>query len=186
MMKALRWAHVVILTAVAVRMLTGCLGRLERRVIDIIGEKSVIEYRQSRHGIAGRVRYLSDSGGLHRLSLSNLSSYITEKYAAVPASRDAAIRDFIRLHNPFETLVLRSEQDIPGFTRDQLDPDLRDLTLAPVETVRNRVVSSVVYSWTRVGGKLKRYMFESHPKGGPECRSCRVLQTGVGDAAYLH
>jgi hypothetical protein len=185
MMKCSRRARVFVLAAMAVHILPGCLSRSQRRIVDTVGKKSIIEYRGYRYGTARRIRYLSDSKGLHRLNLGNLSSYISEKYATVPESRDAAIRDFIKLHNPWETLVLKSEQDIPGFTRDQLEPDLRDLSLTPVEIVQDVEVLSIIYCWTRVSGKLKRYMFESHSKRGLHCCSCVVLQTGVGDAVYL-
>ncbi len=85
---------------------------------------------------------------------------------------------------------MKSANGIPGFSQDQLEPDLRDLLLAPCDAYvedgleRGKTVS-IVYTWTKVGGQSKRQRFEYKEKFAPRCSSCIVLQVGVDDAAYL-
>ena len=157
----------------------------KRRVVDRIDGKSIVEYEGSLHGVLRRYRYMVDTVGERPLDLINLSAYIWGKYPGASTPRDVIIRDFIRLHNPWETIVLSLESDIPGFRREELDPDLQRLRLQPVEIRKDGKVVSITYAWTAVGGKLKRYRFKSSPAAAPHGRSCVILQTDVGVAKHL-
>jgi len=157
----------------------------QSRVMDSIAGMSILEFSGGSFGVECRSRHFRDGNGTRPLNIHDLSLYIAAKHGAHPSSQTTAIRDFSRLYNPWETIVLTSAQDIPGFSRDQLDPDLRGLALAPTETHEGTVTLSIVYAWTRVGGVLARYRFRTDQGQAPRCCGIIVLQSGLGNAAYL-
>jgi len=164
------------------------ISGLRSRVVDSIPGRAVVEFYGERHGVERRLRYLRDDCGTRPLTLDDLSWFIAEKHSKDPKARDEAIRDFIALHNPWETTILSSAKDIPGFRPDQLDPDLRGLSLARVDVQdgkRADTTITVIYAWTQVGGELKRYRFKTQRNFAPYCYSCVTLQTDVGEAWYL-
>jgi hypothetical protein len=164
---------------------------LQSRVIDSIPEAEVLEFHGLRPGapaVEQRMRYMRFEGRMRPATIADLSWYIAKKYGAALAVRDTAIRDLIALHNPWETTVLASTRDIPGFSPSQLDPDLRGLSLTRLDVPDAScpdTTMTIIYTWTRVGGTLVRYTFRSHKDRAPYCCSRTVLQEGIGDATYL-
>ena len=160
----------------------------ESREIDSIPGKAIVEFYGWSRVIDRRKRYLRDDKGLRPLDLSDLSWYIAEKHERGVVSRDQAILDFIALHNVRETLVLSSPRDIPGFKTEQLDPDLRVLSMERLDVPdpKNPLMTlTIVYTWTQLGGELKRYRFRTLQGKAPYCYSCATLQVEVGAAHYL-
>jgi len=173
----------------------------QSRVVDTIPGKAIVEFFGEQYGVNERVRYLQDDSGLRALTLSNLSWYIAEKHGGISQTRDEAIRDLIALHNTRETILLSSVEDIPGFEVEQLDPDFRNLSLARLDIPDSRTLSAVaaghrsssapavtitvLYTWTRVGGELKRYRFRTYEGKAPYCYSCISLQDDLGDSDSL-
>ena len=160
----------------------------QSRVVDSISDQAIVEFFGDSGGIEERCRYFRGTRVLLPLDLGNLSGYIAQKHGSSPKSRDRAIHDFIALHNTRATIVLSSAEDISGFQREQMDPDLRDLSFArrDVPDPRNAAMTlTIVYTWTRLGGELKRYRFKAHEACAPICHSCVTLQRDLGDATYL-
>lgn len=161
---------------------------LQSRVVDSISDQAIVEFFGDRGGVEERYRYFRGARVLLPLDLGNLSGYIARKHGSSPESRDPAIHDFVAIHNTRDTIVLSSAEDIPGFQRERMDPDLRDLPLTrrDVPDPRNAAMTlTIVYTWTRLGGELKRYRFQAHERCAPICDSCVTLQRDLGDATYL-
>jgi hypothetical protein len=167
----------------------------EARTVDEHGSTAVVEY-YDQGGTHYRAIFVRDENGLHPLDLTNLTVYLSTKHGyylsdkpgAQAVSPNVVIRDFVRLHNPRETILLKLAQDIPKFSPAQLDPDIRGLPLTPLSFKSGNEDVRIIYTWTKIGGVLKRYRFLifHNPAGDVlGCESCATLQSDVGAAEYL-
>lgn len=158
---------------------------LSSRIVDSIGARQIVEFYGSPSGVEERLRYFRDDQSIRPINLPDLNAFIREKFDPDVSRPEDAIKDFIKLHNGWEQVVLSSPEDIPGFSPNQLDQDLSNLTLSPVKTVSDSETISVMYTWTQVGGVLRRYKFKTREGQGPVCCSCITIQTRVGEFKLL-
>jgi hypothetical protein len=155
------------------------------QVIDSTANMSIVEHRSTRFGIAQRDRYLKDKGRSRQLTIHDIDRFINKKYHGQNLSLQKAIQEFVSLHNPWDTIILKSAEDIPDFDRNQLDPDFRDMSFSPIEYIEDDDKYMIIYTWTVVGGVLKRYKFRLYSDNFIDCKSCIELQDGIGKYSSL-
>ncbi len=126
---------------------------------------------------------MNSRGEVRKLTLDSLNAIFRDEYPGPSESkkREQLIRDFIELHDGDGPVVIKNVSDIPGYDRVPLDPDIAEAVRAPF-SFGNLV--SVVYTYTRVGGVIRRYRFEFERGNMFRGAECTVIGRGIGNAVY--
>jgi hypothetical protein len=119
------------------------------------------------------------------LDIYSLSYYIETKCAISLPDPMEAIREFMRLGNVYETVVVESLEEIPGYAERPLDSDLAGIKVGTQVTKNAEEEKEiVVYTYTRINGLLNRYKFWVKGKHF-RCQSCTLMGRDIGDAHRL-
>jgi len=129
-------------------------------------------------------RYVMNSRGeIRKMTMDSLNVVLLNEYSSLPKEEDRKdlIQDFVELHAGENVVIINKTSNIPGYDKAPADPDIARAICAPF-SFGNRV--SVVYTYQRIEGIVRRYRFEFENGISFKRVRCAVMGTKIGDAQY--
>lgn len=126
---------------------------------------------------------MNSRGEVGELTMDSLNVVFLNEWPSTPKedSRKALVQNFVELHAGEKVIILKATSDIPGYDKAPLDEDLAKTVRAPFSFGK---VVSVVYTYQRIEGIVRRYRFEFENSTAFKRAQCAILSRDIGDAQY--
>lgn len=136
--------------------------------------------------------YIMDNnvGTIQEKSLESLRHLCNTEFSPFLSedSRKKIIEIFIKLYCE-NSIIIHSINDIPGYYKNKLDPDL-EKTIRPIFKIQNNAKNDsyvyVIYTFEEIGGYIRRYRFEFNKKNLISDVQCIEIGREIGEFYYLY
>jgi len=128
--------------------------------------------------------FMNSRGTIEERNMDSMNAVFLSEYPSSPEEEDRKqlIGDFIKLHSEQNAQIIANTSDIPGYDKAPLDTEVADAVRTPFSF---GTLTTVVYTYQRVGGIVRRYEFTFEDGIAFRRAQCVVIGRDIGEAQHL-
>lgn len=128
--------------------------------------------------------FMNSRGEVRELTMDSMNIVFLNEYSQSledEKDREKLIESFTTLHSEECVSIISKVADIPSYTKAPLDTDIADAIRGPFSFGK---LTTVVYTYQRIGGIVRRYRFTFDDGLVFRKAECAVVGRDIGEAQY--